>query len=182
MQVLPDIYQFNGSPFGRQQNSFVVNHAGGTVMFDSGDMTDYQIAMAEFGAKPSLPHVERNAARWGFRMEDLTHLFITHAHFDHASHAAELQRRGVKIAASAPTAEAMRTGDGGCIGYAHLGDFETCEVDIVLEDGDTVQSGDLTVTAIATPGHCPGLMIYEVEIGGERSWFVGDLLATTFAH
>ena len=99
MQVLPGIYQVNGSPYGRHQNSYFLRLSGATVLIDSGDMEE-----------PSLAEVERNLARWDARIEDVTHLFLTHAHFDHASHAAALQRRGVKVVASPLTAEALAAG------------------------------------------------------------------------
>ena len=100
--------------------------AGATVLIDSGDLHDAE----------TLPEIERNAARWDFRLEQASHLFVTHAHFDHASHAAELQRRGLKIVCSPETAEALAAGDERCIGYAVQRVFEPCQADIVVRDGE----------------------------------------------
>jgi len=108
MQILPGVYLINGSPYGRHQNGYLVHRDGATLLIDSGDLEDAD----------TLPEVERNAARWGFRLEDASHLLVTHAHFDHASHAAALQRRGIQVVASPETAEAMAAGDERCIGYA----------------------------------------------------------------
>src|ERR1051325_9571084 len=131
MHILPGIYQINGSPYGRHQNGYLVHHDGATLLIDSGDLEDAL----------TLPEVERNTARWGFRLEQASHLLLTHAHFDHASHAAALQRRGVQIVASSETAEAISTGDGRCIGYAVHRVFEPCQADIVLEDGQELEVG-----------------------------------------
>ena len=90
MQILPGVFLVNGSPYGRHQNGYLIHSAGATVLIDSGDLHDAE----------TLPEVERNAARWGFHLEQASHFFVTHAHFDHASHAAELQRRGLKIVCS----------------------------------------------------------------------------------
>jgi glyoxylase-like metal-dependent hydrolase (beta-lactamase superfamily II) len=134
---------------------------------------------ANAAAPSCLPEVEVNAARWGFRLEDATHLFVTHAHFDHASHARALQERGIKIVASPEAAEAMAAGDERCIGYAHQRVFERCEADVVLRDGEELAVDELTVQCIAAPGHSDDSVVYSIELGGEAHWFVGDVLATT---
>jgi glyoxylase-like metal-dependent hydrolase (beta-lactamase superfamily II) len=141
MQILPGIYQVNGSPYGQHQNSYLIRRSGATVLVDSGDMH-----------QPTLHEVERNLMRWGVRVKEVTHLFVTHEHFYHASHAAELKRRGVKVVAS-PQAAAMAAADERCIGYAVQREFEPCKVDDIIEDGATFTVGDLTLRCIAAPGH-----------------------------
>jgi glyoxylase-like metal-dependent hydrolase (beta-lactamase superfamily II) len=172
MQILPGVYLINGSPYGRHQNGYLVHREGATLLIDSGDLEDAE----------TLPEVERNAARWGFRLEAASHLLVTHAHFDHASHAAELQRRGVQIVASPETAEAMAAGDERCIGYAVQRVFPPCRVDAILRDGQELTVGGLRVRCLAAPGHTDGLVVYEIVLEGERAWFVGDLLEAMHAH
>jgi metallo-beta-lactamase class B len=171
MQVLPGIYQVNGSPYGHTQNNYLIQCDGATVLIDSGDLT-----------VPTLPDIEKNMARWGVKMEDVSHLFITHAHFDHASHAAELQRRGIKIVASPQTAEAIASGDERCIGYAVQRTFEPCQVDILLNDQEELKVANLSIRAIAAPGHANGFLIYELLLKGERLWFTSDLFEAVNAH
>jgi metallo-beta-lactamase class B len=165
MQILPGITLINGAPYGRHQNGYWVHHQGATLMVDSGDLHDAL----------TLPEVERNAARWGFRLEQASHLLVTHAHFDHASHAAELQRRGLKIVASPETAEALAAGDDRCIGFEVQRTFEPCVADVILRDGETLSVGDLQIRCHAAPGHADGLVIFEIDLDGERLWFTGDL-------
>ena len=141
-------------------------------MIDSGDLQDGE----------TLPEIEMHARRWGLSLAQVTHLFVTHAHFDHASHAAELQRRGIKIVASPETAEAMAAGDERCIGYAVQHDFEACQVDDIIHDGDVFIIAGLSIRCHATPGHCDGLMVYEIKQDGEVLWFTGDLFETRHAH
>ena len=172
MQILPGVFQVNGSPFGRHQNGFLIQREDGCILIDSGDLEDAS----------TLPEVERNAARWGIRLEDVTHLFITHAHFDHASHEAELRQRGMKVVASQPTADAMAAGDERCIGYAVQRNFTPCPTDIVIEDGQELRVGELQIRCLAVPGHTNGLVVYETILDGERLWFVGDLLEAAHAH
>ncbi len=44
----------------------------------------------------------------------------------------------------------------------------------VLQDGDTVSAGDLTLTLMATPGHSPGCMVAHDAASGQA--LVGDLV------
>lgn len=172
MQLLPGVYLVNGSPFGRHQNGYLVQRDGATLLIDSGDLEDAE----------TFSEVERNAARWGLRPDQASHLLLTHAHFDHASHAAEWQRRGLQIVASPETTAAIAVGDERCIGYAVQRVFEPCRADVVLEDGQTLRVGDLAVRCLAAPGHAAGLVVYEIVLDGERLWFVGDLLEAQHAH
>ncbi len=172
MQILPGVYLVNGSPFGRHQNGYIVRHTGACILIDSGDLEDAE----------TLPEVERNAAIWGISLSAVSHLLVTHAHFDHSSHAAALQRRGVKIVASKATAEAMASGDERCIGYAVQRSFEPCQVDIVLEDGEELDTGSLKVSCILAPGHTEGVAIFEIVLDGQRLWFTGDLFEAQNAH
>jgi glyoxylase-like metal-dependent hydrolase (beta-lactamase superfamily II) len=182
MQVTPGVFQVNGTPYGRAQNGYYVAAHGAKVLIDSGDMTQYNVGIADFGARPCLPEIEATMAQWGHSIDEVTHLFATHAHLDHAGHAAELQRRGVKIVASSDAAERIASGDARCIGHAHNVTFETCVPDIILDDGETLKVGDLEITAIATPGHAEGHVIFDAVVDGYHNWFVGDLFQTKYMH
>ncbi len=165
MQAIPDVYLVNGYAYGRHQNGHLIGADDALVMIDSGDMEEESFAT-----------VREACARWGYAVEQVSHLLITHAHFDHASHAAAFRRLGAKIVASRDTAEAMTTGDDRCIGYAMGRTFEPCETDVMLGDGESIEIGGLTFTGLAAPGHTDGLMVFEVTLRGERLWFCGDLL------
>ena len=142
MQILPGIYLVNGSPYGRHQNGYLVHYQQSTFLIDSGDLHDAE----------TLPEIENNALRWGFRLDQASHFLVTHAHFDHSSHAAELQQRGIKIVASPETAEAMATGDHRCIGYAVQKKFRPCLVDTIIGDGGDIDINGLKVHCHAAPG------------------------------
>ena len=60
--------------------------------------------------------------------------------------------------------------------------FEPCQADVVLRDGEELAAGRLTVRCLAAPGHADGLVVYEVLLDGERTWFCGDLLEARHAH
>jgi len=165
MQILPGLYLVNGFPYGRHQNSYLLKTEASPIIIDSGDMQE-----------ESFETVERACQRWGFEVGDVSHLFVTHAHFDHSSHAARLRSMGALIVASEDTADAMAAGDDRCIGYAMGREFETCRTDLVIRDGEMVEVGGVAVRGIAAPGHATGLMVFEVMLGDECLWFCGDLV------
>ncbi len=165
MQIVPGVYLVNGFPYGRHQNGYLVRAAGATIMIDSGHM-----------AEDSFDALGPNCKRWGIDLSEVTHLLVTHAHFDHSSHAARFRRMGARIVASRDAAEAMASGDDRCIGYAMHRTFERCETDVVVEDGQALEIADLAIRCIAAPGHTNGLMIFETVLNDERLWFCGDLV------
>ncbi len=165
MQIVPGVYLVCGYPYGIHQNVYVVRAAGATVMVDCGEL-----------AEDPLPALQAGLARWDIPLEEVSHLLVTHAHFDHSSHAARLQRGGMRIVASGSTAAAMASADDRCIAYAVHRTFEPCHADTVVADGQELSIEGLRVRCIAAPGHAEGLMVYEMALNGERLWFCGDLV------
>ncbi len=83
---------------GVHQNGRVVRLGDTYVMVDSGDLEH-----------PTFDLVPANCARWGISVNDISALLVTHAHFDHASYAVALQRRGLSIVTNRAGAEALAT-------------------------------------------------------------------------
>jgi len=112
------------------------------------------------------------AAENGIAVEKI---FLTHGHFDHASGAADLQRRsGARL--EGPHADDLflletlaenRTTPG-------FEQAESCTPDRFLGDGDTVSFGEVCLEVVHCPGHTPGHVVYvqrEAKIA-----FCGDVL------
>lgn len=99
-----------------------VDEIGGTgVLIDSNGVTE-----------PLAERAEREGTA-------ITHLLLTHHHWDHVFGARELAARfGAPILAHEETSELLDDG----------------AVDETFADGDTVEAGDLRVEVIHTPGHC----------------------------
>ena len=98
----------------------IVDEPGGKVLVDSNTVTD--------------PLAER-AGREG---TEVTHLLLTHHHYDHVVPGAQLADRfGVPILAHELADELIDD-----------------KVDETIADGDVLETGDLRVEVIHTPGHC----------------------------
>ena len=99
----------------------LVDQIGGTgVLVDSNGVTD-----------PLAERAERESTT-------ITHLLLTHHHWDHVFEAEKLAARfNVPVLAHAKTAEV-------------LGDL----VDETFADGDVIETGGLRIEVLHTPGHC----------------------------
>jgi glyoxylase-like metal-dependent hydrolase (beta-lactamase superfamily II) len=95
----------------------------------------------------------------------------THVHADHLTSAGFLRDQfGLPVVTGARVAEVQRT-------FAQLFDLPHEDVteaafDVLLEDGDVLNAGELTIHTLFTPGHTPACVSYLI---GEAC-FVGDAL------
>jgi hydroxyacylglutathione hydrolase len=99
----------------------IVDRPGGSgVLIDSNEVTD-----------PLVERVEREGT-------EVTHVLLTHHHWDHVVGAERLAERfGVPVLAHPVCAELLEG-----------------KVTKTIDDGDVVESGDLRIEVMHTPGHC----------------------------
>ena len=123
----------------------------------------------------------------------INHLFLTHAHADHAGGAAHLRdRTDLTVYASAKTAKMVAAGDEEAIclvgareGGIYPGDYvyRACPVEHPLDHGEVVEIGALKIEAVATPGHSHDHFSYLVNtpeksylISGDAIFFGGKII------
>lgn len=114
---------------------------------------------------PMLQHLERNRLT-------LTHILLTHLHFDHIYGVAALADGwGAPVLANAADAFLMQTelGRGGAFGFPHVAAFDYQP----LEEGEP-DLGSIACRVLATPGHTPGSLSFHFPQAG--AVIVGDLL------
>lgn len=112
------------------------------------------------GAVPqSAVEIEANIEKLGFSIKDVRYILNTEAHFDHSGGVAALARdSGATVIASPAGAQALRAGrvletDPQA---SSLEAFPAVANLRSVEGGETVVLGDVTITAVPTPGHTPG--------------------------
>jgi len=113
--------------------------------------------LLDVGVPENAALVETSIRALGFDVADIRYLLNSHAHFDHSGGLAELKAAsGAQMVASAADRPALETGV--YPGWESRTDlnFPPVAVDRVIEDGDTVSVGAVTLTAHLTPGHSPG--------------------------
>ena len=113
--------------------------AGHGVLVDSNEVTD-----------PLVERVEREGTT-------ITHVLLTHHHWDHVVGAEKLaERLGVPVLAHENAAALL---DG--------------VVDETIAEGDVVESGSLRIEAVETPGHCADHLALKI---GESDVLTADVL------
>jgi metallo-beta-lactamase class B len=108
----------------------------------------------------------------GFRLEDVKIILSTHAHLDHVGgHAALKRLTGAEIVASA--ADAVNLESGGTKAFHQIGSFEPVSVGRRFQDGETIQLGDIRLTAHVVPGHTEGNTAWTTTVAdGGRTYTV----------
>jgi metallo-beta-lactamase class B len=107
------------------------------------------------GMEESAPQIAANIAQLGFRIGDVRHLLINHAHWDHAGGLAELKRlSGASLVAGAADAADLALGFNS--DRDDVARFAPVVVDRHVGEGDQLRIGADELVAHLTPGHTRG--------------------------
>ena len=139
-------------------NTYLVGTCGISAILITGTAGDILI---DGGPETAADLIARNVRKLGFKLNDIKILLHSHEHPDHVGGIARLQQlTGAELFASGEAARVLATG------IASSNDpqaglskpFPAARVDRIVHDGEQVRLGNLTLTAVATPGHTPGAL------------------------
>lgn len=136
---------------------FLITTPAGHILLDS-------------GFEASLPRLQANIEKLGFRLADIKILLTSHAHIDHVqAHAAVRRLTGAEVVVARGDAPVVEGGGRGEPVYDGVYSWPACPVDRVIDDGATVTLGGTTLTARVTPGHTRGATTWTTVVrdGGE---------------
>ena len=87
MLLLPDLYQLCGSCYGSYQNVFAAAFPmeKQLILFDTG------LYAADLGI------IRDNLLLWGLDSFQISHVFLTHSHFDHTGNARSFLKNGTQL-------------------------------------------------------------------------------------
>jgi metallo-beta-lactamase class B len=111
------------------------------------------------GMSSSGPMIEQSIKKLGFKPSDIKVLLTGHAHVDHVGgHAYIKNISGAQVAIMDAEKELIESGGKVDFHYGAYQEyrFDPVQVDRVLHNGDKVIIGDVTMTALHTPGHTMG--------------------------
>jgi metallo-beta-lactamase class B len=112
----------------------------------------------------TVPIIQGNVEKLGFKFTDIKILLASHAHSDHvAAHALIKELTGARVEAMEGDAKVIASGGKGQYLYTEGDGWKPCKVDRVLKDGDTVTLGEATLTARLTPGHTRGCTTWTLK-------------------
>ena len=146
-----------------------------------------ELALIDVGAGMGAEAIIANVKADGFDPARIRHLILTHGHGDHAGGAARFRKLlgEPAIHAAGTIADSLRRGDEKAISldvakqagiYPLDYHMEPCPIDHELEEGATIQVGNLSLSAFDTPGHSDGHVSLLIEDGGRRMLFAGDVI------
>ena len=152
-------------------------------LIDGGD----ELALVDVGAGMGAEAIVENVKRDGFDPGLIRHLILTHGHGDHAGGAPRMRSLldQPAIHASGVIADSLRRADEQAISidvakaagiYPLDYRLDPCPVDHELEEGATIEVGNLRLSVFDTPGHSDGHVSLLLEEGGRRTLFAGDVI------
>ena len=163
-KVIGNVYYVGAT----EVSSFLIVTSQGLILIDSGFLE-------------TVPLIKQNVAQLGFRFEDIKILLNSHAHMDHAGGLARLKEMtGAKLMVSEADAALLARGGKNDPNFGDRFLFEPVKADRILRDGDTVQLGDVTMTARLTPGHTAGCTTWTMKVReGSKTYDVVVIGSTT---
>ena len=147
-----------------------------------------ELALVDAGAGRGEDRILENVRSLGYEPGRIRHIFLTHAHADHAGGAASLaDRLGAQVYLSELEQEALESADEEALGlpiarrngyYPEDYRLRPCKVDVPLQGDERLRCGDLELAVIPTPGHSAGSVCFLVAPEDGVALFAGD---TVFA-
>ena len=145
--------------------------------------------LVETGTQACLPTLQAALRAEGVAPEDVSDVFVTHIHLDHAGAAGWFACRGARLHVH-PFGAAHMVDPGRLIDSSrrvhgsayerYYGDPVAAPADRVhaVADGTRIECGDVSLRAVETPGHARHHHAWLLEHAGGRDLFTGDAAAT----
>jgi metallo-beta-lactamase class B len=179
LTLVPTLARAQADPASRAMNQPVEPYriAGNLYYVGASDVASYLIAtpagliLLDGGFVETVPLIEANVTKLGFKLADVKILLASHAHYDHVGGLAALKKKtGAALYAGAADADLLARGGHGDFAFGDRFLFPPVTVDHPVRDGETVSLGGTTVTAHATPGHTRGCTTWSLPVqeGGKR--------------
>ena len=122
-------------------------------------VTDEGLILIDSLHPPYIEDGVEHIRELGFDPADIEYVLGTHGHFDHMAGHAHYQRAfGTTVGLTAGDWKRAQTDIGNEF------EMEVADVDMVIQDGDTLELGDQTMKFYITPGHTEGVLSMEFTV------------------
>ena len=157
---------------------------GGEGLSAPGDAAVYLLtlgnraALIDAGTGPGHRQLVDNITRCLPEGVDISHLLLTHCHYDHTGGAAALRDRfGCRIVAHEKDAVFLENGDSDVTAASWYGSrMRPLTVDHkITGPSELIPVGSGQIEALHCPGHSPGSLVFCVELQGSRILFGQDV-------
>lgn len=147
-----------GPPFRIHANTYYVGTCGISAILIA-DKAGH--VLIDTGTEAGARIVARNIAQLGFKVTDVRYIISSHEHFDHVGGLAGMKElSGAQVIASPKAAPVLESGLADVEDPQHglHPPMRPVKVDRILDGNSRVDSGDIHLLAISTPGHTPGAL------------------------
>lgn len=144
---------------------------GNLYYVGASDVSSYLITtpeghiLVDSGFRETVPIIEANLKKLGFRMEDVRLLLTSHGHYDHVGGMAEIKARTkARLLANPAEVPLLSRGGKGDFAFKDSYPYPPVTPDGLLRDGEEVGLGGTILTAHFTPGHTKGCTSWTATI------------------
>lgn len=162
MQIRNNLFYVSGGLYGQLGNVYAIKHETGYVLIDAGTPAAYEI-------------IVENLAYWGICAKEITHVFLTHGHDDHAGSASYFQSLGAKVIIGKGDQYMLELGNFGKNSPYKNHQMPICRADIIIEEDTQMSIGGVEINIYTMPGHTNGFLVYYVKMDDESVLFSGDM-------
>ena len=136
---------------------------------------DRQI-LVDTGTGNYASSLDKDLQTQGSSLESITDIVLTHCHIDHIGGVIPiLEKASPKLYLHKAEAEPINKGDmSHTLGGTFGADLPPFKIDVMLDEGDLIDFGDVKLEVFHTPGHSEGSIVMQVE--GTGILFTGDTL------
>ncbi|MEW6666825.1 MAG: MBL fold metallo-hydrolase [Thermodesulfobacteriota bacterium] len=161
-----------------------VYQVGGSGLTDPGDGAVYLVrfneetALVDAGCGRSVDRLFRNIRACGAEPERLRYLLITHCHFDHTGGIRPVREKsGCRVVAHEEDARYLEEGNNTVTAAQWYGSvLPPTKIDLKLKGArNELELGGRKISAIHTPGHSPGSVVFLAESEGLKVLFGQDV-------
>lgn len=166
MKISEGVYKLSGWEYGTNSNVYGVVAGDELILIDAGfSSIQYQVVEKNRKSFPEIANLPVN------------HVFLTHAHGDHAGLAYLYQKRGARIHIGRKDDQAIELATPVTLEKLFGEPFHSCKADDVIEGPMMYTFSDgVRLEAIPAPGHTAGNLIYLAHVCGKKVAFLGDVI------
>lgn len=163
MRLSEQIYKLTGVEYRTNSNVYAVRYDGGLILIDTGFQNE------------QWERMKLCMSQWKLRLEDVTHVFITHSHFDHAGNVWRANLLGANVFSSEVDTEKIEHGNPE-MEKLFEAKWHCGKVDKVIREGDTFEfPGKIKIEVLETPGHCKGALSFRILTDNVKALCTGDM-------
>lgn len=163
MKLCNGIYKITGVEYETNSNIYAIQYKEGIVLIDAG----YQ--------EEQFDRMKAAMALDGLDINDVTKVFITHSHFDHAGNVWRFNALNIPVLTSSIDASKIENGNPEM--EELFGSKWICgKVDQIIQDGDIFPlDSNTSIRVLETPGHSAGSLSFVIESHGIKAIATSDM-------